>query len=139
MFYYDQSNIDGFSVKESNSKLSIPTIDLAGIHDDPVLRDEVVRKVQYASEKWGFFQVTNHALDEMIKGVCRFHQQDAKVRKEYYTRDFTKKVVYLSNFTLYQDPSADWRDTIGFFMTPHPPKVEELPAICRFVLIVLYE
>ncbi|XP_058751990.1 1-aminocyclopropane-1-carboxylate oxidase homolog 1-like [Vicia villosa] len=140
MFYHDQSNIHDFSVSESNSNLSIPTIDLTGIHDDPVLRDEVVRKVQNASEKWGFFQVTNHGipthvLDEMVKGICRFHQQDAKVRKEYYTRDFTKKVVYLSNFTLYQDPSADWRDTIGFFMAPHPPKVEELPAICRDIVI----
>ncbi|XP_058722783.1 1-aminocyclopropane-1-carboxylate oxidase homolog [Vicia villosa] len=140
MFYYDRSNIDDFSVNESNPKHGIPTIDLAGIHDDPVLRDEVVRKVQNASEKWGFFQVTNHGipthvLDEMIKGVCRFHQQDAKVRKEYYTRDFTKKVVYLSNFTLYQDPSADWRDTIGFFMAPHPPKVEELPTICSDIVI----
>ena len=138
MFYCEQSNINHGSVTESNSKLSVPTIDLTGIHDDPVLRDLVVRKVQNASEKWGFFQVINHGiptqiLDEMIKGTCRFHQQDAKVRKEHYTHDLAKKVVYLSNFTLYQDQSADWRDTLAFFWAPHPPKANELPPVCRFV------
>jgi hypothetical protein len=59
------------------------------------------------------------------------------VRKEYYTRDLTKKVVYLSNFTLYQDQSADWRDTLAFFWAPDPPKADELPPVCRFVLILL--
>ena len=82
---------------ESNSNFTIPSIDLTGIHDDPILRDAVVGKVRYACEKWGFFQVTNHGiptqvLDEMIKGTGRFHEQDAKVRKEYYTRDMSLKV-----------------------------------------------
>jgi isopenicillin N synthase-like dioxygenase len=81
-----------------------------------------VRKVQNAC-KWGFFQVINHGisthvLDDMIKGTCIFHQQDAEVRKEYYTRDLTKKIVYLSNFTLYQDKFANWRDTPAFFWKP---------------------
>ncbi|KAK2368856.1 cell division control protein E [Trifolium repens] len=126
MFYCGNSNIHDVSFSESNSKLNIPIIDLTGIHDDPVLilRDEGVKKVLNACEKWGFFQ------DEMIKGICRFHQQDAKVRKEYYTRDLTKKVVYLSNFSLYQDQSAEWRDTLAFFWTPHPPKADELPPVC---------
>ncbi|XP_045806867.1 1-aminocyclopropane-1-carboxylate oxidase homolog 1-like [Trifolium pratense] len=139
MFYCEQSNINDSSVNESNSKVSVPIIDLTGIHDDPVLRDEVVKKVQNACEKWGFFQVINHGipihvLDEMIKGICRFHQQDAKVRKEYYTRDLTKKVVYLSNFSLYKDLSAEWRDTLAFFWAPHPPKADELPPVCSDIV-----
>jgi hypothetical protein len=139
MFYCEQSNsINDGSVNESNSKVSVPIIDLTGIHDDHVLRDEVVRKVQNACEKWGFFQVINHeisthVLDEMIKGTCRFHQQDVMVRKEYYTRDPRKKVVYVSNYSLYHDPSANWRDSLGFFMAPNPPKPEDFPQVCRFV------
>jgi hypothetical protein len=143
MFYCGNSNdLNDVSLSDSNSKLNIPIINLTGIHDDPVLRDEAVKKVLNACEKWGFFQVINHGiqihvLDEMIKGICRFHQQDAEVRKEYYTRDLTKKVVYLSNFSLYQDQSAEWRDTLAFFWTPHPPKADELPPVCRFVIILL--
>ncbi|KAJ1430763.1 Oxoglutarate/iron-dependent dioxygenase [Sesbania bispinosa] len=140
MFYCEQSNLSDGLTSESNSKLSIPTIDLTGIHGDPILRDEVVGKIRYACEKWGIFQIINHGipnhvLDDMIKGTCRFHQQDAKVRKEYYTRDLSRKVVYLSNFTLYQDQSADWRDTLACFWAPHPPKTEELPAVCSDILI----
>ncbi|KAK7401655.1 hypothetical protein VNO78_13301 [Psophocarpus tetragonolobus] len=139
MFYCEQSNLSEGLTTKSNSKFSIPSIDLTDIHDDPILRNDVVGKVRYACEKWGFFQVINHGipihiLDEMIKGTRRFHEQDPNVRKEYYTRDMSKKVVYLSNFSLFQDPSADWRDTLGFFWAPNPPRDEELPAICRDIV-----
>jgi len=87
--------------------------DLPGIHDGPVLRDKVMRKVQNACEKrfFFFFEVINHGipthvLDEMIKGTCRFYQQDVTVRKEYYTCDPNKKVVHISNYSLYHDPAA---------------------------------
>ncbi|XP_027343620.1 1-aminocyclopropane-1-carboxylate oxidase homolog 1-like isoform X2 [Abrus precatorius] len=140
MFCCEQSSLNDGSPSESCSKISIPIIDLTGIHDDPILRSDVVGKVRYASEKWGFFQVINHGipthvLDEMIKGTCKFHQQDANVRKEYYTRDFSRKVSYLSNYTLYEDPYADWRDTLAFSMAPHPPQFEEFPSVCRDIVI----
>ncbi|QCD96565.1 1-aminocyclopropane-1-carboxylate oxidase homolog 1-like isoform X1 [Vigna unguiculata] len=139
IFYSSRSNLSEDFTTESNSKFAIPTIDLTGIHDDPTLRDAVVMKVRNASENWGFFQITNHGipthvLNEMIKGISRFHEQDAKVRKTYYTRDLSKKVVYFSNYSLYQDPSTDWRDTIIFFWTPNPPKAEELPQVCRDIV-----
>ncbi|XP_014623453.1 1-aminocyclopropane-1-carboxylate oxidase homolog 1-like isoform X2 [Glycine soja] len=139
MFYCEHSNLSDGLTTESNSNFTIPSIDLTGINDDPILRDAVVGKVRYACEKWGFFQVTNHGiptqvLDEMIKGTGRFHEQDAKVRKEYYTRDMSRKVIYLSNFSLYQDPSADWRDTLAFFWAPNSPNDEELPAVCRDIV-----
>ncbi|KHN26899.1 Cell division control protein 48 like E [Glycine soja] len=136
MFYCENSNLNDGVTSASNSKISIPIIDLTGIHDDPILRDHVVGKVRYACEKWGFFQVINHGipthvLDEMIKGTCRFHHQDAKARKEYYTRKVSRKVAYLSYYTLFEDPSADWRDTLAFSLAPHPPEAEEFPAVCR--------
>ncbi|XP_020205023.1 1-aminocyclopropane-1-carboxylate oxidase homolog 1 [Cajanus cajan] len=140
MFYCEHSNLSDGSTSELNSNFSIPTIDLTGIHNDPILRDGVVGKLRYACEKWGFFQVINHGissdvLDEMIKGTGRFHQQDAMVRKDYYTRDPTRKVVYVSNYSLYHDPAANWRDTLGCVMAPHPPEAEELPVVCRDVVV----
>ncbi|KAJ1426555.1 hypothetical protein SESBI_10299, partial [Sesbania bispinosa] len=80
--------------------------------------------------------ISVHVLDEMIKGTCRFHQQDVKVRKEYYTRDPNRKVFYVSNYNLYHDLAANWRDILGCSMTSHtksrriaislqePPKAE---------------
>ncbi|KAK7272690.1 hypothetical protein RJT34_29460 [Clitoria ternatea] len=140
MFHCEPSHVNDGSTKESNSKFSIPIIDLTGIHDDPVLRGDILGRVRYACEKWGFFQVINHeipidVLDEMIKGTGRFHQQDAKVRKEYYTRDPSRKVVYVSNFSLYHEPAANWKDTLGCSMAPHPPDAEELPAVCRDIVV----
>ncbi|KAK7324349.1 hypothetical protein VNO77_27882 [Canavalia gladiata] len=140
MFHCGHSNLNDGLTGELDSEFSIPLIDLTGIHDDPILRGDVVGKVRYACENWGFFQIINHGipthvLDEMIKGTCRFHQQDANVRKEYYNRDLSRKVVYLSNYTLYQDPSSDWRDTLAFSLAPDPPKHEEFPAVCRDIVI----
>ena len=70
-----------------------------GIIIDSSLRSLVIDKIRDACEKWGFFQVVNHGiqasvLDEMIKGVHRFNDQDFEGRKKFYMRDETKKVIY---------------------------------------------
>ncbi|KAF3456830.1 hypothetical protein FNV43_RR01484 [Rhamnella rubrinervis] len=49
----------------------------------------------------------------MKDGVKRFHEQDTEVKKQFYTRDSSKPVVYDSNFDLYSAPSANWRDTLS--------------------------
>ncbi|KAF8392220.1 hypothetical protein HHK36_022562 [Tetracentron sinense] len=118
----------------------IPMIDLEGIDKDATRRKKIVEQVQDASETWGFFQVINHGipisvLDGMIDGVHRFYEQDTEVKKEYYTRDPTRKVVYNSNFYLYQSPAANWRDTLFCPMAPVPPNPEELPVACRDIMI----
>ncbi|KAK7401657.1 hypothetical protein VNO78_13303 [Psophocarpus tetragonolobus] len=140
MFYCEHSNLSDDSTSEPTSNFSIPTIDFTGIHDHPILRDDVVGKLRYACEKWGFFQVINpgissNVLDEMIKGTGRFHQQNAKVRKEYYSRDPSRKVAYVSNYSLYHESSAYWRDTLGCVMASHPPEAEELPEVCRDIVV----
>lgn len=121
---------------------SVPTIDLEGVdEDDSKLHQETVEKIRQASEKWGFFQVINHGipvsiLDEMLRGVKRFNEQDPKAKKQFYTRDVTRKVVYNSNFDLYTSPVANWRDTFFCFMAPNPPSPEELPDSCRYVILL---
>jgi hypothetical protein len=121
---------------ENDSKLSVPIIDLRDIHTNPALRKEVIDQIRSACQEWGFFQVINHGipitvLDEMLDGIRRFHEQNVDVRKEFYTRDGTKRVRYYSNGTLFSGQAANWRDTLSFQVAPDPFKPEELPPICR--------
>ena len=136
MFHSGQLLVDTIQNSASDSNLSVPIIDLKDIHSNPELHREIVTKIRSASCEWGFFQVINHGIpisvmDEMIDGIRRFHEQDADLRKQFYTRDLKKKVLYYSNTSLYRDKYANWRDTVGFSLAPDPPKPEELPAVCR--------
>ncbi|XP_022723093.1 deacetoxyvindoline 4-hydroxylase-like [Durio zibethinus] len=139
--------IDQNFILENNSscvishQFSVPIIDLQGIREDLTLRAEVIEQVQIACEKWGFFQVVNHGipgsvLDEMIDGIRRFHEQDTEVKKEFYTRDTTRrKALYLSNYDLYKSKAANWRDSLGCLMAPNPPDPSELPEVCRDIVM----
>ncbi|XP_058083034.1 1-aminocyclopropane-1-carboxylate oxidase homolog 1-like [Magnolia sinica] len=114
--------------------IKIPIIDMEGVESDRRL--EIVDEIRSASETWGFFQVVNHGipvslLEEMIKGVCRFFEQPDEAKMEYYTRDSKRKVLYSSNFDLYQSTAANWRDTLFCVMAPAPFDPEELPIACR--------
>lgn len=122
------------------SQLNIPVIDLDGISKDPIQRKERVEKIGDASEVWGFFQVVNHGipqcvLEEMLNGVRRFYEQDTEVKKRWYTRDTSKRVIHNSNFDLFRASSANWRDTTYCSMAPEPPPADELPEACRDILI----
>jgi len=119
------------SPTDESSFTTIPIIDLQHIK-----RVELVDQIKNASKKWGFFQVINHGiplhvLDEMINGICRFHEQDAEAKKPFYSRDKDKKVRYFSNGKLFRDMAANWRDTIAFAANPDLPNPEEMPIVCR--------
>ncbi|XP_015580950.2 1-aminocyclopropane-1-carboxylate oxidase homolog 1 [Ricinus communis] len=125
---------------EGNDKHTIPIIDLKGIDKDPSLRREVIDKLREACEKWGFFQLINHGipatvLDEMIDGMRRFHEQETEVKKHFFTRDETRKVIYNTNFDFYQAKAANWRDSLYCSMAPNPPNPEELPPVCRDIMM----
>ncbi|XP_057959498.1 1-aminocyclopropane-1-carboxylate oxidase homolog 1-like [Malania oleifera] len=123
-----------------DSRFVFPVIDLGGMDGDPIRRKEVVEEVRKAAESWGFFEAVNHGipasvLEEMLAGVRRFYEQDEEVKKENYTRDNSRKIVYNSNFDLYSAPAANWRDTFFSMMAPDPPPPEELPVVCRDILV----
>ncbi|CAH1412344.1 unnamed protein product [Lactuca virosa] len=125
----------------SDQELSLPTIDLKGIHEGPIRRKQAMEEVKDALGSWGFFQMVNHGipvdvLEEMKNGVLGFVEQDTEVRKQWYTRDRSRRrVVYNSNFDLYSAPVANWRDSFVCRMYPNPPQPEELPLPCRDILL----
>lgn len=118
-----------------------PIIDLGAGQNDLDHRRKAVEKIRDASETWGFFQVVNHGipnmvLEEMLKGVREFFEMDNEVKKDYYSRDFAnKKFTYHSNADLFTGPAVNWRDTFGCTMVPNPPRPDELPPPCREILI----
>ncbi|PON66654.1 Oxoglutarate/iron-dependent dioxygenase [Trema orientale] len=140
---FRKSISDGFTQSNSvsgDALLSIPVIDLGCLTGDSFARKEIVDRVREASEKWGFFQIVNHGIpesvmEEMKDGVRRFYEQETEVKKAFYSRDFTKQLVYNSNNNLYSSPSADWRDTFTCRMAPDSPKPEDLPLVCRDILV----
>ena len=132
------------NLRTYTTQFNFPVVDLQGMDNDPIRRNKIVDMVRDASETWGFFNVVNHGipvsvLEEMMEGVRRFHEQDTEVKKQFYTRDASrKKVMYNSNFDLYTAPAANWRDTFYCLMAPHPPNPEGLPASCRYVIIIIH-
>ncbi|GAU25267.1 hypothetical protein TSUD_17800 [Trifolium subterraneum] len=126
--------------KSSNpTGYTIPVIDLANINDDSSARKRVIESVRDASETMGFFQIVNHGilvstLKEMEDGIARFFEQDSEVKKKFYTRE-SKPFKYNSNIALYTASLTCWKDSFLCNMVPNPPKPEDLPDVCRDILV----
>ncbi|KAL5732219.1 hypothetical protein ACHQM5_004866 [Ranunculus cassubicifolius] len=122
------------NIPTNKNNPGIPIINLS----EP--RESVVQEILHASETWGFFQLVNHGipvsiLDEMIQSVRRFHEQSDETKVKYYTRDRSQKVMYNSNFDLYQAPTTNWRDTISAIVAPDSFDPELLPMACRDIFM----
>ncbi|KAL2463653.1 1-aminocyclopropane-1-carboxylate oxidase-like protein 1 [Forsythia ovata] len=127
-------------LKYGRNNLQVPVIDFTRIESHNRSK-KIIDEVRRASKEWGFFQVVNHGiplsvLDGMLNGIRRFHEQDAEVKKEYYSRDQTKKVIYGSNVDLYTSRAANWRDTLAIsMMFSYHVEPHELPSICRSAIM----
>ncbi|GAB4850938.1 hypothetical protein Ancab_039921 [Ancistrocladus abbreviatus] len=141
IFVKEQPELLDHLIVEEEPPSDIPIIDLHGVNDDAKRRKEIVREILDVFESWGYFQIINHGipqnmLDEIIEGVRKFHELDTEVKKSYYTRDVQgKKFTYSSNFYLYKGPVTNWRDTFSVPMAPNPVDPQDLPEICRDIMI----
>lgn len=105
-------------------------IDLAG------LREKVVEEVRDASEKWGSFQIVNHGvpinvLDEIIKAVEKFHEEENPVDEKVYKSAPMEKVRLLKGFRR-DCPNPMCKKTLTVDMVPEPPSYDEFPSPCRY-------
>ncbi|EXB54023.1 Deacetoxyvindoline 4-hydroxylase [Morus notabilis] len=144
VFIHDKDKLGEIKLASGDSKYSIPIINIEGVNKSATIRKEIVDEVREACEKWGCFQVINHGissntLDEMIEGIRRFHEQDPEIRKKFYTREYTEKFSYNTNFDFYRSSAATWRDTIYCSMAPNPPNPEDLPQLCRDIMMAYSE
>ncbi|MCL7046146.1 hypothetical protein MKW94_025744 [Papaver nudicaule] len=135
----DHEKLNNDSLK---SQMRIPTIDLGGknlYHAEH--RKLIIDQVRDASENWGFFQVVNHGvpinvMDEIIEQVRVFHEQPCEAKAMYYDSDYGKsKSAYLSNFDLFQAPSANWRDSYFCRIAPDLVDPEAVPIVLRDILM----
>ncbi|KAL2475116.1 1-aminocyclopropane-1-carboxylate oxidase1 [Abeliophyllum distichum] len=139
IFFHDQYVLEKKSVS-GIPEYTIPVIDFEGLNKDAAKRKEIVDKVKFACESWGFFQIINHGIqasimEKVIEGIREFHELETEVKKQYYSRDIKRKISFNSNFDLLQAPSANWRDSIYLNMAPDPPEPEEIPEVCRNIMM----
>ncbi|KAL3506085.1 hypothetical protein ACH5RR_031467 [Cinchona calisaya] len=139
IFIHPQGSLDEI-LNTRKEQFTFPVIDVDGIGRNANRHKQMVDKVRDASETWGFFHVINHGIpvsvmEEMIRGVRRFFEQDTEVKKQWYTRDSTKRVVHNCNFDLHSSPAANWRDSCYCIMAPNIPAPDELPDAFSEILM----
>lgn len=130
-FFIDQSE------KSSNvAQLQIPVIDFQELK---TRRMEIVEEIRKASEIWGFFQMVNHgvpmsAMDAILEGTRKFHEQTKESKMEYYSTDMMRKVKFYTILgTLQKSHAASWRDAFSCTFTDDMLDPAAIPPVCRFV------
>nr|XP_016452746.1 PREDICTED: 1-aminocyclopropane-1-carboxylate oxidase homolog 12-like [Nicotiana tabacum] len=107
IFLHNQPVIENKSDSDAATKFSLPVIDLGGSGKSAAQRADIVREIKDACENWGFFQIVNHeipssVMEKLLEGVHHFHEQDPEVKKDFYSRDVTRKFTYNTNFDLHK-------------------------------------
>lgn len=110
----------------------VPVIDLSGERR----REEVVREIKEACEKWGLFQMVNHGIpnglmEKVLEAIVEFHEQPKEEKMKWYSRDPSQKVKFYCNGNLLISKAASWRDSISFEFQHGPLSPQAYPPACR--------
>lgn len=116
--------------------VQIPVIDLSGLTER---KETVVNGIKEAAEKWGFFQIINHGIplnvmEDTLEAGRRFHEQPQEAKKDFYSRDYSRKAIFYSNMELRADiDHMDWRDTLRChdLQDQDESSLASLPQVCR--------
>ncbi|KAK4357040.1 hypothetical protein RND71_022650 [Anisodus tanguticus] len=120
MFLHNQPVVEKKS--DPVTKFSIPVIDFEGLGKTAAQRADII----------GHHEIPSSVMEKVLEGVRNFHEEDPKVKKDFYSHDVTRKFTYNTNFDLHKLPTANWRDTLYCVMAPNPPDPDEIPEICRY-------
>lgn len=105
----------------SNDDLDIPIIDMNKLIDSD-LSSEELRKLHYACQDWGFFQLINHGicskLIERIKGdISEFFKLPLEEKEKFSQLPGTLE-GYGQLFVMSDDQKLDWADMLYFNTLP---------------------
>ncbi|CAN4120472.1 unnamed protein product [Withania somnifera] len=139
IFLHNKPVIEKNTDSDAITKFRVPVIYSEGLNKTAAQRADTVREIKDACENWGFFQSVHHeipssVMEKVLDGVRYFHEQDPEVKKEFYSRDVTRKFTYSTNYDLHKAPTANWRDTLYCVMAPNSPHPKEIPEVCRYTL-----
>ncbi|CAN6545374.1 unnamed protein product [Malus baccata var. baccata] len=135
MFKHPPDDLPSPNHNNGISNRQVPVIDLEDVEDSE-MRSKIINDLRKAAEEWGFFQIVNHSvplgvMDDVLKGIRRFHEQPWEAKEVWYSRDFTKKVNFVSNAEFKVSLPACWRDTLSCKVLEDEHNFEAIPEICR--------
>ncbi|KAH9307529.1 hypothetical protein KI387_035440, partial [Taxus chinensis] len=104
----------------SNHSNSIPMIDMALLYKDHECRQQVMEKLAFACQEWGFFQVVNHGilvslLEKMKASVRGFFQLPLEEKLEYGIQE---REGYGQLFVVSEEQKLDWSDLFYLITLP---------------------
>ncbi|XP_023004857.1 1-aminocyclopropane-1-carboxylate oxidase homolog 1-like [Cucurbita maxima] len=121
--------------ESANRKVAVAEVPVIDLREGRG-REEVVREIGEACEKWGLFQMVNHGvpnevMERMLEGIREFHEQAREEKMKWYSRDPSQKVRFYCNGDLLVSKAASWRDSIAFEYQHGPLTPQAYPPTCR--------
>ncbi|EOY32316.1 Leucoanthocyanidin dioxygenase, putative [Theobroma cacao] len=111
---------------------SIPIIDISN-WEDP----KVAKPVCDASEKWGFFQIMNHAvpiqvLENVQDTTHRFFGLPAEEKNKYSKEhSASSNVRFGTSFSPKAEKALEWKDFLSLFLVSEEESCAFWPPVCR--------